>query len=68
MLVGNWIHNAKLVLGESGEIAKGIVHRDKDAIKGGIKTIGQIAVVGALTVGAIRLKQDNPNDDWETTK
>ena len=59
MLVGNWLHNAKLVLGETGEIAKGIVHRDKAAIKKGVKTIGQIAVVGALTVGAIRLKQED---------
>jgi hypothetical protein len=59
MLVGNWLHNAKLVLGETGEIAKGLVHRDKAAIKEGVKTIGQIAVVGALTVGAIRLKQDD---------
>ncbi len=59
MLVGNWIHNAKLVLGESGSIAKGIIHRDKDAIKNGAKTIGQIAVVGALTVGAIKLKRED---------
>ena len=59
MLVGNWLHNAKLVLGETGGIAKGLVHRDKGAIKKGVKTIGQIAVVGALTVGAIRLKQED---------
>lgn len=65
MLVGNWLHNAKLVLGESGQIAKGIVHRDKSAIKDGIKTIGQIAVVGALTVGAIRLKQEDLSENLE---
>ena len=65
MLVGNWLHNAKLVLGESGQIAKGIVHRDKPAIKDGIKTIGQIAVVGALTVGAIRLKQEDLSENLE---
>jgi len=65
MLVGNWLHNAKLVLGESGQIAKGIVHRDKAAVKGGIKTIGQIAVVGALTVGAIRLKEEDLNKNSE---
>ena len=58
MLLGNWLHNAKLVLTESEVIAKGIVHRDKHAVSGGIKTIGQIALVGALTVGAIRLKED----------
>ena len=63
MLIGNWLHNAKLVLGESGQIAKGIVHRDKPAIKDGIKTIGQIAVVGALTVGAIRLKQEDLSEN-----
>ena len=65
MLIGNWLHNAKLVLGESGQIAKGIVHRDKPAIKDGIKTIGQIAVVGALTVGAIRLKQEDLSENLE---
>lgn len=59
MLVGNWVHNAKLILGESGEIAKGIAHRDSIAIKDGVKTIGKIAVVGALTVGAIRLKEED---------
>lgn len=59
MLVGNWFHNAKLILGESGEIAKGIAHRDTVAIKYGVKTIGKIAVVGALTVGAIRLKEED---------
>lgn len=58
MLVGNWLHNAKLVLTESNGVAKGIIHRDKNAITGGIKTIGQLAIVGALTVGAIRLKED----------
>lgn len=66
MLVGNWLHNAKLVLGESGGVVKGIVHRDKDAIKSGVKTIAQIAVVGALTVGAIRLKREDPEEEQES--
>ncbi len=58
MLVGNWIHNAKLVVGESGDIIKGVRAGDTEKIKEGVKTIGQIAVVGAMTVGAIRLKKD----------
>lgn len=58
MLVGNWVHNAKLIIGETGEVVKGAVHRDPEAVKDGLKTIGQIAAVGAMTVGAIRLKQD----------
>lgn len=62
MLVGNWIHNAKLILGESGKVVKGVVHRNPHDIKDGVKTIGQIAVVGALTIGAIRLKKEDPEE------
>ncbi|MFA7661776.1 MAG: hypothetical protein WCX59_03065, partial [Anaerovoracaceae bacterium] len=28
MLVGHWVHNAKLIIGETGEVVKGAVHRD----------------------------------------
>lgn len=63
MLVGNWVHNAKLVLGEGGDIFQGAREGDREKIKEGFKTIGQIVVVGALTVGAIKLKQDKDEDN-----
>jgi len=62
MIVGNWLQNAKLVVGESGDILRGARDRDVEKIKKGFKTIGQIAVVGALTVGAIKLKQEIDED------
>ncbi len=68
MLVGNWIHNAKLIVGESGEIVKGVAHRDPETVKDGLKTIGQIVAVGAMTVGAIRLKQDGDEKKPSWTK
>lgn len=68
MLVGNWVHNAKLIIGETGEVVKGAVHRDPEAVKDGLKTIGQIAAVGAMTVGAIRLKQDGDQEKPPSTE
>lgn len=62
-LVGNWIHNIKLVAGEGKHVVKGIKTKDIKQVKQGIRTMGRIAAVGAMTVGAIRLKDEDPLEE-----
>lgn len=64
-LVGNWVHNIKLVAGEGKVVAKGVYHRDPQSIKKGLRKMGRIAAVGAMTVGAIRLKEEEGEEKEE---
>lgn len=61
-VVNNFVGNVKLVAGSSGEIASGVRHRNKKKIKHGIKSLVKIATVGVLTVGAIKVKDDEKAD------
>ncbi len=62
MIVENWLDNTKLVLGESGNVLRGARDGDKEKVGEGLKTIVKLTVVGALTVGAIKLKQEIDED------
>ncbi len=57
-VIGNVGSNIKTVAAQGGEIAEGIRTRDKKRVKRGVKKLVKIVVVGAVTVGAIQIKDE----------
>ncbi|GAB1476699.1 hypothetical protein MASR2M70_15350 [Bacillota bacterium] len=57
-IVGNYVSNAKLIINNSGDIVRGAKNRDIKQVLNGAKTLGKIAAVGAITVGAIKIESD----------
>jgi len=62
-VVGNFVNNVKTVVGNSGEIIEGVKEKDKRKIVRGAKTLVKVVAVGAITVGAIKVKPES--DDTE---
>lgn len=60
-VVGNFVNNFKLVTSNGGEILEGVKERDTEKIKHGAKTLAKVAAVGMMTVGAIKI-DDDEND------
>jgi len=54
-VIDNFVNNAKTVIDNSGEILEGVKNRDGQRILNGAKTLGKIAAIGAITVGAIKV-------------
>ncbi|MHC1723180.1 MAG: hypothetical protein AB9836_08260 [Aminipila sp.] len=61
-VVGNFVNNFKLVTSNGGEILEGVKKRDTEKIKHGAKTLAKVAAVGLVTVGAIKI-DDDENDE-----
>ncbi len=57
-IVGNYVNNAKLIIHNSGDIVNGVKSRDIKKVLNGAKTLGKIAAIGAITVGAIKIETD----------
>ncbi len=57
-VVNNFVSNTKTVINNSGEIFEGVKTHDGKKILNGAKTLGKIAVIGAVTVGAIKLSSE----------
>lgn len=57
-VVGNFVNNFKLVANNGGEILEGIKERDTEKIKQSTKTLAKVAAVGIMTVGAIKIDED----------
>ncbi|MBE6035680.1 MAG: hypothetical protein E7222_13425 [Clostridiales bacterium] len=57
-VVGNFVNNFKLVASNSGEILEGVKARDTEKIKHGAKTLAKVAAVGIMTVGAIKIDEE----------
>lgn len=67
-ILKNYVNNAKLIFSNSGEILEGIKTRDGRKILNGAKTMGKIAAVGFITVGAIKVKPaPGVPDPWAET-
>ncbi|HHX13596.1 MAG TPA: hypothetical protein GX726_01410 [Clostridiales bacterium] len=62
-VVDNFVTNTKQVLRNTGDLAGGIVKRDKKRVIRSLKTLGKIATVGTLTVGAILVPDEEPAAD-----
>lgn len=61
-IVGNYVNNFKQIAGNSGEIIKGAKDGDFKRVLKGTKTLVKIAAIGAITVGAIKVKTDDSED------
>lgn len=59
---GNMVRNFKMTVNSVGAIAQGIAEKDKEKVKREIKTLGKMAAVGAITVGAIKV---DPEEEKE---
>jgi hypothetical protein len=55
-IVDNITDNVKTIAETGGEIALGVKEMDGERIARGAKTLAKIVAVGAITVGAIRVK------------
>ncbi|MDR2132979.1 MAG: hypothetical protein LBP30_06490 [Clostridiales Family XIII bacterium] len=64
-IAGNIVDNVKTLADCGGEIARGIGKRDGKRVLRGAKTLAKVIVVGAVTVGAIRVKksEEETSDD-----
>jgi hypothetical protein len=58
-IINNYVTNAKLILNNSGDIVKGVKNRDIKRVLNGAKTLGKMAAIGAITVGAIKIDPGN---------
>lgn len=58
-VIDNVGNNVRTVVEQGGEIAEGIRMRDKKRVKRGVKKLVKIVAVGAVTVGAIQIKDED---------
>lgn len=57
-VVKNFVNNVQTVVDNSGEILEGVKERDRRKVIRGAKTLVKVAAVGAITVGAIKVKPE----------
>ncbi|MGI6727649.1 MAG: hypothetical protein ACOX4P_03680 [Anaerovoracaceae bacterium] len=62
-VVNNFVTNYKTITNNTGEIIEGIHMKDKGKVLKGVKTLGKMAAIGTITVGAIKLDQENEETD-----
>lgn len=62
-VVQNFVNNVQTVVDNSGEILEGVKEKDKRKIIRGAKTLAKVVAVGAITVGTIKIKPEDPDSD-----
>lgn len=62
-VVNNFVDNVHTVVDNSGEIIEGVKEKDRKKIVRGAKTLAKVVAVGAITVGTIKVKQEEMGDD-----
>jgi hypothetical protein len=62
-VVQNFVDNVQTVVDNSGEILEGVKEKDHKKILRGAKTLAKVAAVGAITVGAIKIKPEKKEED-----
>lgn len=62
-VVGNFVTNTKTVLNQSGEILDGVKKRDGKKVVRATKTLAKIVAVGAITVGAVKVKVEDTEEE-----
>lgn len=62
-VVNNFVDNVHTVVDNSGEIIEGVKEKDRKKIVRGAKTLAKVVAVGAITVGTIKVKQEEKADD-----
>jgi hypothetical protein len=58
-IVGNIAENVKTIAENGGDVVLGIKDMDGKRVLRGAKTLAKVVVVGAVTVGAIRVKKSD---------
>lgn len=63
-IVGNVVNNVKTIAHNSTDIVGGIKDKDPKRLAKGVKTLAKVVAVGAITVGAIKVKksEDEPKE------
>lgn len=59
-VVRNIVHNVHTVVDNSGEILEGVKEKNGRKIMRGARTLAKVVAVGAITVGAIKVKPEEP--------
>ena len=68
-VVNNFVDNVKTVVDNSGEIIDGVKEKDNRKIIRGAKTLVKVVAIGAITVGAIKIKkEEDPEKESNTEK
>jgi hypothetical protein len=62
-VVQNFVSNVHTVVDNSGEILEGVKEKDRKKIIRGAKTLVKVAAVGAITVGTIKIKPEDEQDE-----
>lgn len=57
-VVQNFVDNIQTVVGNSGEILEGVKEKDRKKVVRGAKTLVKVVAVGAITVGAVKIKPE----------
>lgn len=61
-VVHNFVNNVQTVVDNSGEILEGVKEKDRRKVVRGVKTLAKVAAVGAITVGTIKIKQEEEEE------
>ena len=61
-VVQNFVDNVQAVVDNSGEIIEGVKEKDKKKVIRGAKTLAKVVAVGAITVGTIKVKAEDPEN------
>jgi hypothetical protein len=62
-IVDNVVDNVKTIAGSGAEVARGVRDLDGKRVVRGAKTLAKVVAVGAITVGAIRVKTPKEDDE-----
>ncbi len=60
-VVSNITDNFKTIKNNGGEMIQGVRHHDPARIKNGAKTLGKVIAISIVTVGAVKLEEDEIN-------
>jgi phosphate/sulfate permease len=66
-IVGNFVNNVQTVVDNSGEILEGVKEKDRRKVLRGAKTLAKVVAVGAITVGAVKVKPEEPEEPAKET-
>ncbi len=64
-VIGNIENNVRNVVEQGSEIVDGALKHDKQRVKKGVKKLVKMVAVGAVTVGAIQIKEEEEKDKEE---
>lgn len=65
-IAGNVVDNFKLVAENGGEILEGVRERDTKKIHHGAKTLAKVTAIGLITVGAVKINQDDNDSNCKS--